>query len=320
MHGRYLVTGGAGFIGSHVCEALLSRGDQVVAVDNLDPFYAVELKHRNVEALQRSPAGTFVEGDICEAQLLQRLCADFAPDYVIHLAAKAGVRPSVEAPLDYVEVNVKGTLQLLECARRGALRKLVFASSSSVYGASNRVPFAESESVCTPLSPYAASKIAGEALCHAYHHTYGLPIVCLRFFTAYGPRQRPDLAINKFAHLIAQGKPIPMYGDGSSERDYTFVSDIVGAVLLAAASELQYEVINIGGARPVSLRTLIDLLQELMGRSAPVEQFAAQAGDMPRTYADITRARELLGWAPTVELREGLREFLRWRETCPVIP
>ena len=308
----YLVTGGAGFIGSHVAEALIARGDRVVILDNFDPYYPRELKERNLQALPSSDLCSFVEGDIRDAERVSSLLDDLRPEVVIHLAAKAGVRPSLETPVEYMDANVRGTVQLLECARQHGVRKFVFASSSSVYGSTNKVPFSEAEPVSTPLSPYAASKIAGEACCHSYHHIYGIPIISLRFFTVYGPRQRPDLAINKFVRLIREGKPIPMFGDGSSERDYTFISDVVRAVLLAADYELQYDVINIGGSSPISLRGLIETLEQVMGRRAAIEQLPAQPGDMPRTFADISRARDVLGWAPSVPLVDGLRRFVEW--------
>jgi UDP-glucuronate 4-epimerase len=310
---KYLITGGAGFIGSHVAETLLARGDDVAILDSLDPYYPVELKRRNLELLCAAGLEQFIEGDILDAATVERVFSEFRPEYLIHLAAKAGVRPSVQDPLSYMDTNVRGTVQLLECAKSLPLRKMVFASSSSVYGSTNRVPFSEDEPAATPLSPYAASKVAGEACCHAYHHIYDLPIVCLRFFTVYGPRQRPDLAINKFVGLIAAGKPIPMYGDGTSERDYTFVSDVVHAVLLAAASDISYDVINIGGGSPITLCGMIEKLQEVMERATPIEQFPEQSGDMPRTFADITKAQRLLGWSPSVSLADGLREFVQWK-------
>lgn len=310
----YLVTGAAGFIGSHVAEALIGRGDHVAVLDNFDPYYPRELKARNLEALLSSDLCSFVEGDIRDAERVHSLFEDLRPQTVIHLAAKAGVRPSLEAPVEYMDVNVRGTVQLLECARQHGVRKFVFASSSSVYGSTNRVPFSEAEPVSTPLSPYAASKIAGEACCHCYHRIYGIPIISLRFFTVYGPRQRPDLAINKFVRLIAEGKPIPMFGDGSSERDYTFISDVVRAVLLAADSDLEYEVMNIGGSSPISLRGLIETLEQVMGRRAVIEQLPSQPGDMPRTFADVSRAERLLGWAPSVPLPDGLRRFVEWHQ------
>lgn len=313
-----LVTGGAGFIGSHLLQALLARGQRVVCLDNFDPFYPRACKERNLAEVGASPALTLVEGDICDAALVGQLMAEHQPDVVYHLAAKAGVRPSLVAPLDYIETNVSGTVNLLKAATEAGVRRFVFASSSSVYGAGNTLPFSEDQDVLRPLSPYAASKVAAEALCHTYHHLHGLPVVLLRFFTVYGPRQRPDLAINKFVRLMLGNESIPVFGDGSSSRDYTFVGDIVRGLLLAAESELNYETINLGNSSPVSLGELIAAVEQAVGRPARIERLPEQAGDMPHTYANVAKAERLLGWRPEVSLAEGLAQFVEWHKRTAV--
>lgn len=313
-----LVTGGAGFIGSHLLQALLARGQRVVCLDNFDPFYPRACKERNLAEVGASPALTLVEGDICDAALVGQLMAEHQPEVVYHLAAKAGVRPSLVAPLDYIETNVSGTVNLLKAATEAGVRRFVFASSSSVYGAGNTLPFSEDQDVLRPLSPYAASKVAAEALCHTYHHLHGLPVVLLRFFTVYGPRQRPDLAINKFVRLMLGNESIPVFGDGSSSRDYTFVGDIVRGLLLAAESELNYETINLGNSSPVSLGELIAAVEQAVGRPARIERLPEQAGDMPHTYANVAKAERLLGWRPEVSLAEGLAQFVEWHKRTAV--
>jgi len=316
-----LVTGGAGFIGSHVCEALLARGERVVALDSFDSFYDPAIKRRNLEACRAHRNFQLVEGDIRDAAAVDRLFAAHRPETIIHLAARAGVRPSIEQPLLYQEVNVHGTAILLEAARRQAARRFVFASSSSVYGNNTKVPFSESDNVDHPISPYAATKKAGELLCHTYHHLYGLDITCLRFFTAYGPRQRPDLAIHKFARLIEAGRSIPFFGDGSTRRDYTYIADIVDGVLRAADRCKGYHIYNLGESEPVSLRELVAALERALGRQAVLERLPPQPGDVSQTYADIARARAELGYKPSTRLEVGLARFVAWlREVEPCGP
>lgn len=309
---RILLTGGAGFIGSHLAEALLAGGSEVAILDDLNDYYDPALKRANLEAVRRRGDFEFVCGDICDAALVERVMARFRPEAIVHLAARAGVRPSLEQPVLYQRVNVEGTAVLLEAARRHGVRQFLFASSSSVYGAASRVPFTEDDPVRTPISPYAASKIAGEALCHVYSHLHGMRIVCLRFFTVYGPRQRPDLAIRKFAEAIAAGRPIPVYGDGTTGRDYTYIDDIVAGILAAMRHPAPFEVINLGNSSPVLLRDMIATLERVLGRPAVIDRQPLQPGDMLLTYADIHKAKRLLGWAPQTPLEEGIRRMAAW--------
>ncbi len=308
----HLVTGGAGFIGSHVAEALLARGDRVVCLDNLDPFYDRALKERNLQAALTNERYRFVEGDIRNAALVDGLLGAEQVTHVVHLAARAGVRPSLLDPLGYLSANVEGTLVLLEAARRHGLRKFVFGSSSSVYGAASEVPFREDQDISRPISPYAASKVACEAYCYAYHHLYSVPMVLLRFFTVYGPRQRPDLAINKFVRLLSAGRPVTMYGDGQSSRDYTFIGDIVAGLLAALDTELDFEIINLGSSSPVRLFDLIQAVGRALGLPVRINQEPTQPGDVPRTYACVDQAKRLLGWEPTTSLDEGLKRYVSW--------
>ncbi|MFZ5928602.1 MAG: GDP-mannose 4,6-dehydratase [Acidobacteriota bacterium] len=310
--GRILLTGGAGFIGSHLAEALLGRGCELLVLDDLNGYYDPALKRANLEAVRRAGAFEFVQGDICDAALVEALFARFRPAAVVHLAARAGVRPSLEQPALYQRVNVEGTAVLLEAARRHGAQRFVFASSSSVYGAASRVPFSEDDPVRAPISPYAASKIAGEALCHVYSHLYGMRTVCLRFFTVYGPRQRPDLAIRKFAESIAAGRPIPVFGDGSTGRDYTYIDDIVAGILAAMAHDAGFEVFNLGNSSPVLLREMIATLERVLGKEAVIDRQPLQPGDVPITYADISKAKRLLGWAPRTALETGVRRMVEW--------
>ncbi len=312
-----LVTGAAGFVGSHVAEALLRAGERVVGLDNLDPFYAVAAKERNLDALRTLPGYRDVRADIRDAAMWDALPADI--DAVIHLAARAGVRPSLEQPAVYADVNVTGTARMLDFAGRRKVSGVVFASSSSVYGDSSAVPFSERAPADDPISPYAATKRAGELLCRAAHRATGLPVVVARLFTVYGPRQRPDLAIHKFARLLAEGRPLPRFGDGSSARDYTHVDDVVGglkaALALAREESSVFETVNIGSDRPIELDEVIRVLGEEMGVEPVVEEHPDQPGDVARTWADLTHARALLGYAPAVEFRAGVRSFVRWFES-----
>ncbi len=305
-----LVTGGAGFIGSHVAEALLQRGDQVTVLDDFNDFYDPAIKRENIANL--APAANVIEGDIRDATLVSRVFAETAFDAVIHLAARAGVRPSLKDPQLYTDTNIVGTQTLLEASRAVGVKKWVFASSSSVYGTNENVPFKETDAVARPISPYAATKLAGEALCHVYHHLYDFDMVCLRFFTVYGPRQRPDLAIHKFTRAIDQGQPIEMYGDGSSRRDYTYIDDILQGVLAAVDRSLGFEVINLGESRTVTLAELVRQLEGLLGKQARIRQLETQPGDVPVTYADVDKARRLLDYNPSVPIEDGLARFVAW--------
>lgn len=308
---RTLVTGAAGFIGSHLCEALLARGDEVVGLDSFDDFYSPEIKRANLAAALGHERFRLVEGDIRDAAAVETAIGP-GVDIIVHLAARAGVRPSIEQPLLYQDVNITGTGVLLEAARRRGIRKFIFASSSSVYGNNQKVPFSETDNVDHPISPYAASKKAGELICHTYHHLFDIDITCLRFFTVYGPRQRPDLAIHKFARLIEAGKPIPVFGDGSMRRDYTYVGDIVAGVLAAMDRVGGYHVYNLGNSSPVSLAELIAALETALGKQAQIQRLPVQPGDVERTYADIETSRRELGYAPATPLAEGLAAFVAW--------
>jgi UDP-glucuronate 4-epimerase len=315
---NFLVTGGAGFIGSHVCERLLGLGHAVWTLDDLNPFYAVALKESNLAALRKSgKAFQFVRGDLTDSACLEALFAAVRFDQVIHLAARAGVRPSFQDPALYHRVNVEGTVNLLEAARRHGVKKLILASSSSVYGVNAKVPFAESDPVFAPISPYAASKLACEALGHVYHHAYGLDIAMLRFFTVYGPRQRPDLAIHKFAQLIDTGQPVPVFGDGTTARDYTYITDTLQGILACTRQEFGYEVFNLGESRTVKLNDLIALLERALGRKAQLDRLPPQTGDVPVTYADIDKARRRLGYDPRVGIEEGIPLFVEWFRSTP---
>ena len=309
-----LVTGAAGFIGSHLNERLLAQGEEVVGLDLFDAFYDPAIKERNLARARDHAGFREVRGDIRDRDLLAGLPDDV--DAVVHLAARAGVRPSIREPALYASVNVDGTLALLEWARERRIGTFVFASSSSVYGNQDKVPFSEDDRVGRPISPYAATKVAGEMMAHTWHHLYGLDVVCLRFFTVYGPRQRPDLAIHKFARLLSEGRPIPMFGDGTTQRDYTYIDDILqgvtGALGYARRNEDVYEIVNLGESRTVSLSRMIATIAEEMGVEPEIERLPMQPGDVERTYADVSKARRLLGYEPTTEFREGVRRFLEW--------
>ncbi len=304
-----LVTGGAGFIGSHVCERLLSLGEEVVCVDDLNDFYRPEVKKKNLGLLEGGKF-KFIKADIRDSSATEK--AFDGIDSVMHLAARGGIQPSLRNPLLYEEVNVKGTLNLLELCRKYDVDNFVFGSSSSVYGVNSKVPFSEDDRIDKPVSPYAASKIAGESLCHVYSQLYGINVSCLRFFTVYGPRGRPDMAVYKFTKLIDEGKPIQVYGDGTSGRDYTYVSDIVDGLMNAWRKKFRYEVLNLGDSNPVALNNLISLIEKAVGRKAVIEARPSQLGDVPITYADISKARKLLGYKPEVEIEEGIPKFVSW--------
>jgi UDP-glucuronate 4-epimerase len=310
---NFLVTGGVGFIGSHVCERLLQAGHSVWAFDDLNSFYDPRIKRTNLADIQAlAKPFEFVFGDLTDRDAVEELFASVKFDQVIHLAARAGVRPSLEEPALYQRVNVEGTVNLLEAARQRGVKKVTIASSSSVYGVNSKVPFAEKDPIFQAISPYAASKLACEALGHVYHHVYGMDIVMLRFFTVYGPRQRPDLAIHKFGRLILEGQPIPVYGDGSTARDYTYVDDILQGILACTAQEFGYEIFNLGESQTVTLARLIQLLEQSLGTKAVIDRKPLQPGDVPLTCADITKARERLGYAPKTRIDEGIPQFARW--------
>jgi UDP-glucuronate 4-epimerase len=315
---RILLTGGAGFIGSHLAAALLRRGAELSIVDRLDHFYSPLWKKANLEEVRRTGSFEFFESDICETERMRETLAAARPNVIIHLAARAGVRPSIEEPRLYEHVNVAGTVNLLELCREYQVEKFIFGSSSSVYGMSSRAPFSEEQHELRPISPYAATKLAGEMFCYTYAHLYGLPAVCLRFFTVFGPRQRPDLAIHKFTARIERGEPLPIFGEGGTGRDYTYVDDIVAGVLAAIDYNPQpvdgapFEVFNLGNSHPVKLTELIDMLERVTGKKAIREHKDSQPGDVPLTWADISKAERLLGYRPQTALEDGLRKFVAW--------
>jgi UDP-glucuronate 4-epimerase len=313
---RILLTGGAGFIGSHVAEALLRLGAKLSIVDNLDNFYALRRKRRNLEEIRLAGDYEFFEADVCNLDAMRKIAEGVQPEIVIHLAARAGVRPSIEQPALYQNVNAAGTLNLLEIARTFNVERLILASSSSVYGVTETVPFCEDDLSIRPISPYAATKLAAESMGYTYSHLYGLTVLCLRFFTVYGPRQRPDLAIHKFTALIESGKPIPVYGDGSMGRDYTYVDDIVAGVIASLdyvpPSKPPFEIFNLGNSHPVRLTELIAQLEAATGKRAKQDRLPDQPGDVPITWANIDKAKRLLGYSPRTSMEQGLRNFVEW--------
>ncbi|MGA8877279.1 MAG: GDP-mannose 4,6-dehydratase [Candidatus Korobacteraceae bacterium] len=309
---RILVTGGAGFIGSHLSERLLRDRHLVAIVDELNDFYSPAVKRANLRSVLSAGPATFHQADICDSASMLAIARQEKPDAIVHLAARAGVRPSLEDPLLYEHVNVRGTMVLLEVARQLGIPKFIFASSSSIYGIANRVPFCEEDALNLPISPYAATKIGGEKICFTYSHLYDIGVVCLRFFTVYGPRQRPDLAIHKFARLISQGKPIPFFGDGTAGRDYTFYTDTIEGIVAALHYDCQFDVFNLGNSHPVELNRLIGTLEASLGKKAMINRLPDQPGDVPITYADISKAKQLLGYSPRVPFEQGIDEFVTW--------
>ncbi|MGD0251970.1 MAG: GDP-mannose 4,6-dehydratase [Verrucomicrobiota bacterium] len=332
---NFLVTGGAGFIGSHVCERLLRDGHAVWAFDDLNNFYDPQLKRRNLREVQAlapwnnsvqdpamagSPADStgrakpfeFVHGDISDCAALDEVFSSVKFDQVIHLAARAGVRPSLADPALYQRVNVEGTVNVLEATRKHSVKKITIASSSSVYGVNSKTPFGESDPIFSAVSPYAASKLACEALGHVWHHIYKMDVAVLRLFTVYGPRQRPDLVIYKFAKLISAGKPIPVFGDGSAARDYTFITDTLDGIIACTQKEFGYEIFNLGESQTVKLTHLIELLEKSLGKKAVVDRQPVQPGDVPITFADISKARARLGYHPRVKIEQGIPKFVDW--------
>ena len=315
---RVLLTGGAGFIGSHLARALLASGSALAILDNLNDFYSPRWKEANLADTRFVGDFEFFSTDILDTHALHTAFASFEPETVVHLAAYAGVRPSIERPLLYEQVNVAGTLNLLELCREFKVPKFIFGSSSSVYGATSRAPFSEEQVELRPISPYAATKLAGEMLAYTYAHLYGTCVICLRFFTVYGPCQRPDLAIHKFTGLIEAGLPVPVFGDGTTGRDYTWVDDIVSGVLASMAWEppvvngARYEVFNLGNSHPVTLNELLDVLEQATGRHVRREHKPLQPGDVPLTWADVSKAERLLGYRPSTPLRHGIEKFVAW--------
>ena len=311
------VTGACGFIGTHLCEALLKRGDLVVGLDNFDDYYDPAIKRRNQSILKQYPGFQLHEGDLREPGRVEKILDQTAFDVVVHLAARAGVRPSIKNPLLYYDVNINATVRLLEAMKNRGLKKLVFASSSSVYGNSQNIPFSEDHRVDAPVSPYAATKKAGEELCYTYHHLYDFDVYALRFFTVYGPRQRPEMAISLFARKIATQTPVLFYGDGTTRRDYTHISDILAGVVKAIDRVRGFEICNIGGSATISLGDLVTEIEGIVGKKAILDRQPFQPGEVFQTYADTTRARSLLDYSPQMKIQDGLRDYWNWLKDHP---
>lgn len=312
---KVLITGGAGFIGSSLADELLANGSDVVVVDNFNDYYDVELKERNVRKNLTNPHYSLYRCDIEDMASLTTIFKENQFDVVVHLAARAGVRPSLENPVGYVKSNILGTVNILECMREADVKKLVIASSSSVYGNCKEEVFTEDLKVTEPISPYAATKSACEQICYTWHHLYDISVVALRFFTVYGPRQRPDLAINKFARLIREGKPIPMFGDGSTKRDYTFIDDIVAGIIASINYDRSgFEIINLGGGEPITLKQMIATIEKVLNKQAVIQQLPMQPGDVDKTVCDWSKAHRLLNYSPSTTFEEGIRKFVKWSE------
>jgi UDP-glucuronate 4-epimerase len=309
---KIIVTGGAGFIGSRLCERLVKDGHELTVIDNLNDYYSADQKRANLASIRRVGDVAFQECDVCDEESMSRIFSAAGPDTLVHLAARAGVRPSIEQPLLYERVNVGGTTVLLEACRRFGVSKLIFASSSSIYGIANKVPFSEDDTNNLPISPYAATKLAGEKMCFTYSHLYDIKVVCLRFFTVYGPRQRPDLAIAKFVQMIDEDREITIFGDGMSARDYTYVDDIVQGIVASLTYDSKYSVFNLGNSYPILLKTLIELLENVLNKKAQIKRLPAQPGDVPITYADISKAQRELGYLPATAFEEGICKYMSW--------
>ena len=312
MSKKVLITGAAGFIGSSLADDLLAKGFSIMGIDNFDSFYTRDIKETNISNALKHNLYSFQEGDIRDMEFLNSCFSGFRPDIVIHLAAKAGVRPSIKDPASYYDVNVNGTLNMLEAMRKNKIGRMLFASSSSVYGNNKKIPFAESDNVDFPVSPYAASKKACELLCHTYHHLFDMDIFCLRFFTVYGPRQRPDLAINKFTRALLNDEPITLFGDGSSSRDYTHISDIIQGIERAMENLKGFRIFNLGESNAISLKELVALLENSTGKKADIKYLPMQDGDVLRTFADISRAKSVLGYNPVVNIADGISNYVEW--------
>lgn len=306
------VTGAAGFIGSHICEDFVEQGINVIGIDNFDNFYSKDFKKLNLQNLQQNNLFKFYKADIRDRQSLDEILSCEKIDCVVHLAAKAGVRRSIQFISEYYDVNVNGTITLLETMKDHKVKKFLFASSSSVYGNNKKMPFAESDPVDNPISPYASTKKSGELLCHVYSHLHKFDITCLRFFTVYGPRQRPDLAIHKFTRLIDIGKPIPFYGDGNTSRDYTYIDDIVNGINCAVNNLKGFKIYNLGESTVINLKKLVQTIEKQMGKNAILNQLPMPESDVAATYADISKAKKELGYDPKYDLENGIKEFIKW--------
>ena len=309
---QVLITGGAGFIGSRLTEALLAKGHAVACIDNFNDYYDPAIKRANLATSLKNENFKLFESDIVQKDVLEEIFGSTKFDLVVHLAARAGVRPSLEQPLLYQKVNVEGTLNILECCRKYGVKRLLSASSSSVYGLNEKVPFSEEDILQKMASPYAATKIAGESLCSVYNHLYDIEIACLRFFTVYGPGQRPDMAIHKFTRLIDEGKEIPLYGDGKTKRDYTYIDDIINGMLQLIDADFNFEIFNLGESRVVELHYLVSLIESALGKKAKIQWLPDQPGDVPVTYADISKAKSFFGYNPQTQIEEGIEKFIAW--------
>ncbi|MBI2133596.1 GDP-mannose 4,6-dehydratase [Candidatus Woesearchaeota archaeon] len=309
---KVLITGGAGFIGSHLSEKLIEQGDDVICVDNLNDYYSPETKKENISACLKSKKFRLHKEDILNLPAMDRVFDEHKPEKVVHMASRVGVRPSLKEPALYADVNIKGTVHILELARKYKIRNIVFASSSSVYGGNKKIPFSEEDKTDKPISPYGASKKAAELLCHSYHSLYGTSISCLRFFTVYGERGRPDMAPYKFTKLISEGKEIEVYGNGRTKRDYTYIKDIIQGVAAALEKDLGYEVINLGNSSTIELQHLISLIEKETGKKAKIKYSPMQAGDVPETYAEISKAKRLLGFTPKTKIEAGIKKLVEW--------
>lgn len=307
-----LVTGGAGFIGSNLCEKLIDAGEKIICIDNFNDYYNPKIKEENLKNLEGCSNFTLYGMDILDSGKLEEVFSKHCFDMVIHLAARAGVRPSIFNASLYEAVNVQGTINILECCRKYGIGKLIFASSSSVYGGNKKIPFSEDDIVDRPISPYAATKKSGELICYTYSHLFNISVYCYRFFTVYGPRQRPEMAIHKFTKLITEEKPMEIFGDGTSSRDYTYVEDIVDVIASNLENIRGYEIINLGNSSPVKITELIKLIENATNKKAQVRYASVQAGDVPVTYADILKARKMLKYNPKTGIEEGINKFVAW--------
>lgn len=309
---KVLVTGGAGFIGSSLCDKLLEEDYSVTCLDNFNDFYDPQIKEDNISNALKHKDFTLVRGDILDRQFLETIFSEHAIEKVVHLAAVAGVRPSLVTPNKYIDIDIKGTVNLLEVARKYEIKQFIFGSSSSVYGTNSRIPFSEEDRIDLQISPYATAKRAAELYCTTYHHLYGIPITILRFFTVYGPRQRPDMAIHKFTRLMSQEKPIPMFGSGESERDYTYIDDAVEGIVKSMERVYDFETFNIGNSKMVKLQDLVEITAAKLNVKPKIERLSEQLGDVPITCADISKAKMMLGYNPSTPIEQGIEKFIKW--------
>ncbi len=317
---KVLVTGFSGFIGSHLTEKLLSNGYTVIGIDDFNDYYDPKIKERNTSLFKSNKRFFFNKADIRDKNSVNEIFVQHKPDIVIHLAARAGVRPSLQQPILYEEVNVLGTLNVLEASRNNNCKKFIFGSSSSVYGECKNIPFKEIELDLKPISPYGVSKLSGEKYCYAYNHLYKMPIICLRFFTVYGPRQRPDLAIHKFTKLIEKGKPIPVFGDGMYKRDFTYITEIIDGIISSIKyDKTNFEIFNLGESHTTSVVDLVKLLENALGKKAAIDWQPVQAGDVPLTYADVSKAEKFLGYKPKTKPEDGIKKFVEWYKSMLIL-